>query len=127
MVNITAQPIGTDIVFSKGAEILRVEHVPASLQTFVLDLNTGFEFVIEFSKVIGFRVLDEAYLNEFWPECSISNGWIFEIHSGGWLTQKSNNLLANMNPKATEYFISGCNNCLNVISNSVPSVHKRAF
>ncbi|WP_124706185.1 hypothetical protein [Sulfuriferula multivorans] len=127
MVIITAQSIETGIVFSKGAEIVRVDYAHTKLQAFVLDLNTESEFVVEFSKVIGFRVLDEGYLNEYWPECSASNGWLFEIHSGGWLSQETNKLLVDMNSKGMEYFIAGENDCLSVISNAAPSVHKRAL
>ena len=33
----------------------------------------------------GFRVLDRRDLGEFWPEYSEPNGWLWEVHSGGWM------------------------------------------
>ena len=127
MIKFKAQSIETGIVFSKGAEILRIEYTPANLQAFVLDMNTKSEYVVEFSRIIGFRVLDEGYLLDFWPECSVLNGWLFEILSGGWLSHEANIFLVDLNPKATEYFIAGDNDCLSVISNAAPSVYKRAL
>ena len=29
-------------------------------------------------------MLDEVDLTEFWPQCSLSNGWLFEVKTGGW-------------------------------------------
>lgn len=37
-----------------------------------------------FDGVVGFRVLDERDLAEFWNEQSEPNGWLWEVQSGGW-------------------------------------------
>lgn len=45
---------------------------------------------VVFPSVSGFRVLDEGDLLEFWAECNLSNGWLFEITHGGWFELESN-------------------------------------
>jgi hypothetical protein len=130
MVKINAQPIETGIVFSKGSEIVRVEYALGVLRAFVRDINLDSEFVVSFSDAIGFRVLDERDLMEFWPECSTPNGWLFEIHSGGWLSQEASrpgSCLVAMSPAAKEYFITGVDDCLSVICHTAPEVHKSAL
>ena len=37
-----------------------------------------------FRDVIGFRVLDERDLLEFWPEFATPAGWLWRVVSGGW-------------------------------------------
>lgn len=45
----------------------------------------NFEYArLTFSDVIGFRVLDERDLCEFWNTYSEPNGWLYEVHEGGW-------------------------------------------
>ena len=53
----------------------------------VIDVQgSGFAFArLIFRNLVGFRVLDELDLCEFWPEYSDPNGWLWEVHSGGWM------------------------------------------
>lgn len=45
----------------------------------------GFSFArLIFRDVLGFRVLDERDLTEFWNAYSEPNGWLWEVQSGGW-------------------------------------------
>ena len=113
MIKVKAQPIETDIAFSKDREIVRVDYSHGDLRAFVRDTNTESEVIVDFYKVLGFRVLDEGYFMEFWPECSTPNGW---------LSQKANSYLVDMNPKANEYLIAGENDCLSVICLDAPGV-----
>lgn len=47
--------------------------------------GTGFSFLrLVFRDVIGFRVLDERDLLDFWPEYSEPAGWLWRVQSGGW-------------------------------------------
>ena len=113
MIKVKAQPIETDIAISKDREIVRVDYSHGDLRAFVRDTNTESEVIVDFYKVLGFRVLDEGYFMEFWPECSTPNGW---------LSQKANSYLVDMNPKANEYLIAGENDCLSVICLDAPGV-----
>jgi len=40
---------------------------------------------VVFAAPVGFRVLDERDLAEFWPAYSEPHGWLYEVHEGGWL------------------------------------------
>lgn len=42
------------------------------------------EATVVFPQSYGFRVLDEVDLTEFWSHCSLNQGWLFEVRSGGW-------------------------------------------
>jgi hypothetical protein len=55
--------------------------------TLMLDIQgEGFSYArLVFRDVIGFRVLDERDLGEFWNTYSEPNGWLWEVQSGGWL------------------------------------------
>jgi hypothetical protein len=104
-------------------EVIRAEYVPDDLIVTVRSLTSGLDVSLGFSSVIGFRVLDERDLLEYWPECSTPNGWVFEIASGGWLSSESKRpgcLIATMSPEAREYFVAGCNSCVSVICLEVP-------
>ena len=57
-----------------GADLL------AELQT------TASSFLrLVFRDVMGFRLLDERDLLEFWPEYSEAAGWLWRVEAGGWL------------------------------------------
>lgn len=50
---------------------------------------------LTFADVVGFRVLDERDLCEFWNEYSEPNGWLYEVESGGWLDLEKHRQLFN--------------------------------
>jgi hypothetical protein len=50
---------------------------------------------LTFASVVGFRVLDERDLCEFWNEYSEPNGWLYEVESGGWLDLEKHRKLFN--------------------------------
>lgn len=50
-----------------------------------LEIEGGAALRVTFRDVVGFRVLDERELCEFWNEHSTPNGWLWEVHEGGWL------------------------------------------
>jgi len=86
--------------------------------------------MIEFSDIMGFRVLDERDLMEFWPECSSANGRLFEISAGGWLAQelsRPGSLIGAMNIQAKEYFLAGVDDCISVLCYEEPSVRESAI
>ena len=56
----------------------------------------GFAFArIIFRQPVGFRVLDERDLCEFWDNYHEGNGWLYEVEEGGWLELESHRLLFN--------------------------------
>lgn len=44
---------------------------------------------IIFDNPIGFRILDERDLTEFWKNYNEKNGWFYEVLEGGWLELES--------------------------------------
>src|SRR5262249_27626318 len=56
-------------------------------EALVLDIQgEAFSFArVIFRDPVGFRVLDERDLCEFWNAYSEPNGWLYEVHEGGWL------------------------------------------
>ncbi|WP_152555795.1 hypothetical protein [Ferriphaselus sp. R-1] len=129
MIKLDAKPVETGIPFLQGSEIVRIEYALGNLQAFVRDISLQLELVIIFSDVIGFRVLDERDLMEFWPECSIPKDLLFEIYSGGWLSQEASrpgSCIDPMNPAAKEYFVKGVDDCLSVICHSAPEIRNNA-
>jgi len=102
--------------FSEGSEVAGLTYEPNSLR---VSLGVGGSVV--FDNVLGFRVLDEADLLEFWPHCSAQNGGLFQIDDGGWLSQESarDGFLSRRAAHAVfEFFITGPNSCVNVITDA---------
>ena len=77
-----------------------------------------------FSEVIGLRYLDETDLLEFWPACSLMNGWLYEIISGGWrfLESTREGFSSRSVPFHREFFVATRNACINVMAKSEPTL-----
>ncbi len=107
-----------------------LEKVIRSLQydgeTLVIDIQ-GQEFSfarVIFRKVIGFRVLDERDLCEFWNTYSEPTGWLYEVEEGGWLELESKRELFNSPvfcPELKEYFLVD-DKCVSVLSAEPPEI-----
>ncbi len=81
-------------------------------------------FYVQFKNIVGFRVLDEGNLLEFWnPEVRVS-GWIWRVKNGGWYDlEKSRKGFVEgyiENDLRNEYLILGEDKCLSVITYSEP-------
>lgn len=87
-------------------------------------LIDGDKLDITFDTPAGFRVLDEGDLLEYWPDCSTTNGWLYEIAGQGWLDQERQRggFLSGHNPEIKEYFIAGVNYCISVLAWEKPDV-----
>jgi hypothetical protein len=77
---------------------------------------------VTFDFPIGFRVLDEADLLEYWPKFSLSNGWLYKIFKGGWkdLESKRQGFIKELHTQDLEYLIVGGNDCVSVLSRNEP-------
>lgn len=85
---------------------------------------------LTFPHVVGFRVLDERNLLSYWNEYSQPNGWIYEVHSGGWKDEdaqrddyhcSADESHALNNPlRLREYFVVG-DKCVSVLTYSPPT------
>jgi len=122
---VQARSVPTPHSFPDGSEVTRIEYALGNLQVHVEGSGDATIVIIEFAEVLAFRVLDERDLMEFWPICSTPNGGLFEIKSGGWLSQEAarpGSLVAAVNPDAKEYLVTGEDDCVSVLTRTPPVV-----
>jgi hypothetical protein len=127
MTKVVAKPVPCGLSLPGDAEVVGVEYAPNCLVVSTRSPDDSTQVLVEFTDIVGFRVLDERDLMEFWPECSAPNGRLFEILAGGWLSQellRPGSLLGPMKIKAREYFLAGSDDCVSVISYGEPVVRK---
>jgi hypothetical protein len=106
-------------------ESIEVVYIDFNIETLTVTvLFDGYKLDVTFQSPNGYRVLDEGDLLEFWPSCSSTNGWLFEIINGGWLTQerKRSGFFSSNESDLEEYFIIGCNYCVSVLAWEKPDV-----
>lgn len=79
---------------------------------------------VVFKQTYGFRVLDELDLTEFWSQCMLADGWLFEVTSGGWkeLELARPYFVSGRQEWVREYLVIGLNECVSVLTKEEPSV-----
>jgi hypothetical protein len=120
---VTAQPLESRFVFAHGTEIGRIEHSQNGLKIYVFDVQGESGCLVTFENSLGFRVVDERDLMEYWPVCSTPTGWLFNIQGGGWLDQERTrlgSLMLDMYPGVKEYLVTGINECVSIFSIEAP-------
>jgi hypothetical protein len=79
---------------------------------------------VAFANVVGFRVLDERDLCEFWNEYSEPNGWLYEVERGEWIDLEKHRKLfisADVFPGLREYLLVD-DKCLSVLCLESPEI-----
>ena len=129
MNKVRAELVDTGHVFQSRAFLNSVRYEAAKLIVSVMSPGDGAVASAVFSEVIGFRVLDEGDLNEFWPDCAADNGWLFRIRAGGWFDQEVSRpgFLHEKIPGLDEYFVAGQNDCISVLAGEAPRVEITAI
>jgi hypothetical protein len=94
--------------------------------TLVVEIQgEGFAFArVIFEEVVGFRVLDERDLCEFWNKYHEGTGWLYEVEEGGWLELEKARHRFNSDsviPDLREYFIVD-DKCISVLTNRPPQI-----
>lgn len=108
-----------------ASETVEVININFDIETLIVTVRIDADkYDVVFAAPSGYRVLDEGDLLEFWPSCSSFNGWLHQIKTGGWLDQEKQRagFLSSGNSKLTEYFVIGCNYCVNVLAWEPPDV-----
>ena len=103
-------------------EVINLSYDLYNLTISLTDSDKNSILVI-FQSVIGFRVLDEGDLTEFWRSINSSHGWAFEITAGGWHDHeklREGYFVSAHNSQAKEYVFLGCDDCVSVISLEEP-------
>lgn len=114
--------IQKDLNGATDTEIIGIEYDLEILKIFIN--SSGGNATVEIIEPLGFRVLDEGDLGEFWPVFSSPSGWIFEVKSGGWkdLESTRGGFLSSHHAALKEYLVTGEDDCISVIGFNKPQV-----
>jgi hypothetical protein len=86
----------------------------------------GFVFArVVFSRPAGFRVLDESDLCELWKAYHTGNGWLYEVHEGGWQELESYReyfLSPSLCTGLREFLVAFCDTCVSVMAVDPPEI-----
>lgn len=124
MQNIDVEAVKTNCKFQSSVEVVSIFFDSDVLVVTVISNVEKKIAKVKFIEVLGFRLLDEGNLLEFWPACASENGWLFLVKNNGWLELESSRpgFLLEKGTGLFEYFIAGRNSCLSVFSSEAPSV-----
>jgi hypothetical protein len=106
-------------------EIVRVDYALRQLTVVAKDAKSDASIRVRFDDVVAYRVMDERDLGEYWPACSLPNGWVYSIRSGGWLSQesvRSGSCIGLFYPGVHEYLVAGFTDCVSVLCTSEPRI-----
>ena len=124
--NLKVKPFDSLPYSDESSEILNIDYDLWTLRITLKFFKSDNVIYVVFKNVIGFRVLDEGNLLEYWnPEIRVS-GWMWEVEEGGWFdmeklrTEFVEGLYENKLRK--EYLLSGINDCVSVITTSKPEI-----
>ncbi|WP_416566146.1 hypothetical protein [Nocardia testacea] len=84
----------------------------------------GFSFAhVVFREVMGFRVLDEGDLIEYWNTYSEPRGWLWEVERGGWLELERTRptFWRGEQGSIREYFLVD-DHCINILTWAPPEI-----
>lgn len=84
----------------------------------------GFSYAhVIFRRPVGFRVLDEGDLVEYWNTYSEPHGWLWEVLRGGWLDLERRRpyFWRDEREGLREYFLVD-NECINVLAWEPPEI-----
>lgn len=109
--------------FPARSEVGRLTY---DLERLVVTILPG--WLVAFPDAVGFRVLDEGDLLEFWPVCSARTGsGVFEVHDGGWLTQERSRqgfISGTTRQSLREFLVTGPDDCVGVLAFNAPAVER---
>lgn len=113
-------PIATPVAAEKTTQVESVSFGSDGLT--VAMFSEHWKAAISFPQTYGFRVLDELDLTEFWSKCSLAEGWLFEVESGGWkdLEKTRDHFHSGRHAWVREYLVVGLNECVSVLSKDEP-------
>lgn len=129
MSNISVKAISSGHSFRSKAFLSAVRYDTEMLVVMLASPGDGISASTVFTDVVGFRVLGEGDLIEFWPHCASDHGWLFRIDQGGWFDQEvaRRGFLHEKTAGLHEYFIASQNECVSVLSGSAPKVEVAAI
>lgn len=124
MQHVIAEVVETGYTFQSPVDITNVRFEWGELAVTLMSGGDRKVAIAKFGEVIGFRLLDEGDLLEFWPMCAQANGWLFQIKANGWFDLEASRpgFLREPGLGVSEYFIASENGCVSVLSDEAPKV-----
>lgn len=124
MLSVDAEAIETVCKFQSAVNISDVRFEWGRLSITLISGEDKKVAMVRFPWVVGFRLLDEGDLLEFWPPCSAENGWLFLIKKNGWfdLEISRRGFTREKDQGVSEYFVASQNSCLSILSGDLPEV-----
>ncbi|WP_287027969.1 hypothetical protein [Herbaspirillum sp.] len=121
---VNAVPVPNQCTFRSSVDITQVRFEWGELAVTLTSGGDRKVVIAKFDEVVGFRVLEEGDLLEFWPVCSSDNGWLFQVLENGWFDLEAirSGFLREKGLGISEYFIASQNSCISVLSGGVPSI-----
>jgi hypothetical protein len=118
---VKAKLLDAGIVFGKNPLVREVYYDLEKLVITIDSDNSGQILQVVFDNVRGFRCLDEGDLLDFWDNEFMTDNWLFEILSGGWLDQEDKREgFLSKTLEFREFLICGVHDCVSVITNTPP-------
>ncbi|MYM90343.1 hypothetical protein GTP91_24620 [Rugamonas sp. FT82W] len=124
MKRVKAVPVSNDCTFQSQLDLTNVRLDWGNLAVTLMSGGDRKVVIAKFEEVVGFRVLDEGDLLEFWPVCASDNGWLFEIQENGWFDLEASRpgFLREKGLGVSEYFIASQNSCISILSGGAPMI-----
>jgi hypothetical protein len=124
MKRVNAIPMPNQYAFRSPVDITQVRFELGELAVTLTSGGDRKAVIAKFDEVVGFRMLDEGDLLEFWPVCSGDNGWLFQVLENGWFDLEAirPGFLREKGLGISEYFVASQNSCISVLSGGMPAV-----
>ena len=118
------EPVKDSLIFEGLPEIVNINYDLWYLTVTLEFPNQDSPVYVRAEEVIGFRVLDEGNLLEFWNSENRSDGWLLKIISGGWFELESTRkgFISGYDKEYSEYLILGIDDCINIITDIKPKI-----
>lgn len=112
-------------LFAKGSPSVDGLHYEPGHLVVPLHLPSDVRASVEFVRVVGFRVLDEGDLLEFWDPDTRVEVWLWRGEGEGWLAQERRRpgFVSGLGqPEYSEYLVLGENDCVSVFGHEEPKI-----
>jgi hypothetical protein len=118
---IKAKPFGYHEQFDWGADIHSVSYDGQLVVRVLGNRNKDDGIEVRFSRVGGFRLLDEVPLAEYWTDEDFASGYpVLEVFDGGWAKEEDERL--GYTQQQREWMVVTAGSCVSVFSEFEPEI-----
>ncbi|WP_426210042.1 hypothetical protein [Massilia sp. TWP1-3-3] len=124
--SIAAKPFGCQEQFDWGADIHSVAYDGRLVVRVLRNRNKDDGIEVQFSRVGGFRLLDEVPLAEYWTDEDFPSGFpVLEVLDGGWVKEEDRRL--GYTQEQREWIIVTAGSCVSIFSECEPTIVDAAW